>query len=218
MIVCAGNLLRAIANEDIHNPVTVARIRTWGIPTFVITLTENTYCAVMIAFHIWETNRDTRFAVRQSKLGAILRIFVESAALWIVLMFTAFFFFLADIPIWVTILHTTNPVLGICFCTMTARLNLLTHDDISLGNTSSGPSGEMYPPIQFATPPPPGDLNQTKGTVGSIDRRHTVLLNPGHKMNDDSLSFIDFAHDAIPLGDLHHSPETKRATGSLDRG
>jgi len=80
-MACAINLLHSIAVEDVLDPASVARIHTWGIPTFAMTLTENTYCAFMIAFHIWRTRRDIRYLIK-SRLGPVLRIFIESAALW----------------------------------------------------------------------------------------------------------------------------------------
>jgi hypothetical protein len=136
-MVSASGLLRSIATEDVYDPASLAKIRRWGIATFSMTLTENTFCATMISFHIWRMNHDIRFTA-QSKTGRVLRIFIESAGMWIVLMFITFFLFLANTPTWLTMLHLTNPILGISFCFMMARLFLLSREELNLTVKTGG--------------------------------------------------------------------------------
>jgi hypothetical protein len=169
---CAINLLHSIIIEDVLNPASVARANSWAIPTYIMTLTENIYCAAMITFHIWGT-RHVQY-LRQSRLGPVLRIFIECAGFWIVLIFTSFILFLANIPAYIIMQHLTNPALGICFCIMTARLYLLTQDVLVSRGRTNRSSTTAFPPMESGR--------------------------------------------SIPLNDLRHSSETKRAPESFGQG
>jgi len=123
-IVCSSNFLHALNLLDLTEPQTAVNIRIWCTATLSLTLVENCYCAGMISAHIWRSQRDMR-STSTRDLGPVLRIFVESAGMWIVFVFVNLVAYVSKSNIFYLFFYLTNPVLGISFCLMTLRLNLL---------------------------------------------------------------------------------------------
>jgi len=187
-VVCSCNYIHLVAVGSLQVPGSLTRIRDWCISTFVITLTENAYCAAVIAFHIWRSHREVR-SPTQSNLGPILRIVIESAAPWIVFILITFILYVANTSVYLTVLYLSNPVLGISFCLMTARLNLRTRDTSNSGGNIGGSSG--------STPYGSGGVKNQPG--------QPVFFNAAQfstRATTDSVR-------SIPLEDMQYSSERK---------
>lgn len=107
--VCSSGFIHSVILLDLTVPATIARINHWTTAAFCLTLSwvfrlvsltlhpihklllsENFYCASIIAFHIWRSQSNLK--VRQSlnrdpnhqltSFQPVLRIFVESVGLW----------------------------------------------------------------------------------------------------------------------------------------
>ncbi|KAF9651440.1 hypothetical protein BDM02DRAFT_3184450 [Thelephora ganbajun] len=102
-------------------PATQSWIKKWTIVGFAITLAENTYCISLITFFVWRTHCEVR-QVTSSTLQPVLRIFVESAGVWVFSFFVAFIVYLFDENACFICLYLMNPLLGIAFCTVAIRL------------------------------------------------------------------------------------------------
>jgi len=142
VITCSSHFLYYTSRIDLTQPLTLPGIlsttKKWSIATFVLTVAENFYCLGLIAFFIWRTHRGVSGA-SSSNLRSVLRIFIESAGLWVLCILVTFIVYLideiaSDVP-----LYLANPVLGISFCMMTIRLQLRDKGTV-VGSGSTKPS------------------------------------------------------------------------------
>jgi len=124
VIVCGGNFLHALAVSDIAVPQSLEIIRKWCTATLSLTLAQNLYCAGMISAHVWRSQRDVR-SISTGNLRPVLRIFIESAGMWIFFVLVNLITYVSSSNIFYLFLYMANPILGISFCLMTVRLNLL---------------------------------------------------------------------------------------------
>jgi len=123
LVACGLCLLRSTVKLNFLDPTSTGPFHTWAVVCFTLTFGENLYCLVAIAFFIWRAQSDIRY-VTTSPLSAVLWIFIESAGIWLLFIGLTFFVYLGDPTISLAFVYITNPMLGISFCLMVARLNL----------------------------------------------------------------------------------------------
>jgi len=143
LLVCSCSFLKACADSKLTNAASLELVRNWCIGAFSVSLFQNIFCASMITWQMYKSQHDVRY-MSQSNLTSIMRIFVECAAMWIVVAFITFMAYLANNYIYFVFYFMANPILGISFCLMTVRLNLRTRKSTSaqyVNNSSSGASG-----------------------------------------------------------------------------
>jgi len=189
VIVCSSNFLHALYILDLTAPRSVEKIRIWCTATFSLTFVENCYCAGMITAHIWRSQRDMR-SMSTRDLRPVLRIFVESAGLWIVFVFVNLVAYVSKSDIFYLFLYLANPILGISFCLMTVRLNLLKRSQSQRPeslSTSVTVSSHITFPKSFTTVTPfpyltePFDVARSGGSSSS-DK--TSRPPPGYDVNN----------------------------------
>jgi len=137
LLVCSCNFLKACSVVNLFDPATLVPVRNWSIAAFSVTLVENVFCASVIFWQMYKTQHDVRYT-SQSNLTAIMRIFVECATPWIVVMFITFMAFVANDNVYYIFYYMANPILGIFFCLLTVRLNLRTRKPTHTNNSSTG--------------------------------------------------------------------------------
>lgn len=142
LITCSAHFLYYTSKIDLTQPLTLPETlwmqEKWSIATFVLTVAENIYCLALIAFFIWRAHSGIHSAT-QSNLQSVLRIFVESAGMWVLCILITFIVYLTNRPAFYIPYYLTNPILGIAFCMMKIRLQL-RDKGIMVGSDGSKPS------------------------------------------------------------------------------
>jgi len=188
-IVCSSNFLHALYVLDLTAPQSIENIRIWCTATLSLTFVENCYCAGMITAYIWRSQRDMR-SMSTVDLNPVLRIFVESAGMWIVFMFVNLVAYVSKSNIFYLFLYLANPILGISFSLMTVRLNLLkqprTQPSGSLSTSATVSSHITFPkhegPYPTITPfPYLSDVTRSGGSSFSEKKSGSP---PGYDANN----------------------------------
>jgi hypothetical protein len=143
LLVCSCGFLKACSVSKLTDPASLQLVRNWCIAAFSVSLFENLFCSSMIVWQMYRSQHDVRH-LTQSNLTSIMRIFIECAGLWIVVVIITFVTYLVNNYVYFIFYYMANPILGVSFCLMIVRLNLRTRKSTSgqyANNSSSGASG-----------------------------------------------------------------------------
>jgi len=184
LIICSAHFLyyasRLDLNDSLTLPGSLSLIRKWSIATCALTVGENFYCLGLITFFIWGTHRRVHRAT-SSNLQSVLRIFIESAGMWVLGILVTFIVYLFNEPAYFISLYLTNPVLGISFCMMTVRLQL-RDNGTAVGSGSGKPT--YLSNLRFTSKEQPGDKNSS--TIGSTNTQNSLIVFSSEYPVDDS--------------------------------
>jgi len=185
------------------------RLLPWCVEQVLAEAELSNFTSALIAFFIWRTHRDVRQATSSSlrvrvfawpcesgtdliHLQSVLRIFIESAGMWVFFIFVTFMVYLANetaayIPLYLvcpvscprstlssSLSLQTNPILGISFCMMTIRLQLRKTTVVGSGNSK--------PPYNFRT----ASKEHSSYTSGSANAPNELMVFSSKRTVDDS--------------------------------
>jgi len=200
LLTCSCFFIQTTSKLDLTKPETLVPVRDWSIGAFSLSLFENIYCTSMIAFHIWRGQRDVRY-VSQSNLNPILRIFVESAGLWTIVALATFIAYLKNNYVFYTLYYMANPIMGICFCMITVRLNLRTRQRTApsaqySGNssTTAGPGSKHNTPRKVAFDPDYATRSEDSGPIDLSKIPLSPIRYPGNGENLKAGNMVTVNH------------------------
>lgn len=111
--------------RDLSTPHAQKSLGQWTSACFCLTIFNSLFITVAIIFRLWRVHRETARAnirVKGSVILRVMKVLIESAALWTTFVMMNFLAFLAGSNLVSMFLAMTGPAVGISFCLIIVRL------------------------------------------------------------------------------------------------
>jgi len=111
--------------RDVSTPERLKAGSNWTTACFCVTIFNSIFTTFAITIRLWGVHRETAMGNIQIKDSVVLRVMkvlIESSALWTTFVALNFFAFLAKSNLAITFLAMTSPAVGISFCLIIVRL------------------------------------------------------------------------------------------------
>jgi len=108
-----------VAPEDIF----VVQLSRWIVSFFSMTLATNVVCTALVAFRIWNINRQNFLAVGHS-LRPVMLLVIESGAIYSATLLTLLILYKANSWFQYVLLDAVSPIVGLVFSSIIIRIGL----------------------------------------------------------------------------------------------
>ncbi|KAI0750585.1 hypothetical protein BC629DRAFT_1556430 [Irpex lacteus] len=204
----ANNVVLATASE---NPGDVFAQQTgrWITAVYSMTLVTNLSATSLLAYRIWTINRSTTQWRTTDRLSPVLRVVIESGALYSLTIIAAIITFALKTPGVYVLLDMISPIISIVYNMIIIRIGLAS-DRILAG--SGGTAHDSLPP-----PSPTRTSERAHRMSGSYAPFHLGWLHSdkgSHEMKSLAVEITEYREtyeDSLPSAvDLKEVPETPK--------
>jgi len=159
----------------------------WMAAYYSVTLFSNVFISIAIGLRLWKVHRaavEVGIAGKHSLVPRVMRVLVESAALWTLCISFNFISYLLKSNLKFAFRNLTGPVIGICFCLIAVRLGLATpevrEDYWGSSQQASRRTSGMLPVFNSHLSGLSVTLGRTKGESHvSVGESESGIMEPG---------------------------------------
>ncbi|KAH8101295.1 hypothetical protein BXZ70DRAFT_122012 [Cristinia sonorae] len=144
-VATIGNNVTLATPAPTSSDVFDHRTGRWIAVVYATTLSANLLATALLAFRIWSVNRrSSAFHAGNNQLGLVLRVVIESGAIYSAAVIASFSCFLVGTTGTFVTLDLLVPIINIVFNMIIVRVGLATTTSFSQANSASdGPASNM---------------------------------------------------------------------------
>ncbi|KAJ6576705.1 hypothetical protein DFH09DRAFT_366223 [Mycena vulgaris] len=187
----------------------VVQLQHWILSFFSVTLATNIICTGLVAFRLWDINRQVKeFSESNHSFNPIILLVIESGAIYSATLMTLLILYKTESWFQYVLLDAVSPIVGLVFSMIIVRIGLglttlngqHTHKSSSLRRTprngsSDNTRGSVVTQIRFTGRGGPTGTETETASVGMYELENSQPTTFGKEKQQESQ--IETTHDIV---------------------